>query len=64
MRAVTKKSSAVFSLALLVIFVVLAGLLQGVAQVRFGPLPILWWYGGVIAPAMAAVAALGRGARG
>jgi hypothetical protein len=64
MRAVTKKSSAVFSLALLVVFAVLAALPQGVAQIRVGPLSLLWWYGGVIAPALAAVAALGRGERG
>ena len=60
MRPVKKNASAVLSLALLAVFVVLASLPQGVAHVRFGPLSLLWWYGGVIAPALAVVAALGR----
>jgi hypothetical protein len=64
MRAVAKKSSAVFLLALLAVFAILAAPLAGVSQVRFGPLSLLWWYGGVIAPALAVAAALGRGGRG
>ena len=63
MRAVAKKSSAVFLRGLLAVFVVLAVPLAGVSQVRFGPLSLLWWYGGVLAPALAAAAALGRGGR-
>jgi hypothetical protein len=63
MRTVAKKSSAVFLLLLLAIFVLLAVPLASVAQVRFGPLSLLWWYGGVLAPVLAAAAALGRGER-
>jgi fumarate reductase subunit D len=63
MRPVTRKASAVFLLMLLALFVALASLPHGVAQIRFGPLSLLWWYGGVIAPALAVVAALGRGTR-
>ncbi len=63
MRAVAKKSSAVFLLLLLVLFAVLAVPLASVSQVRFGPLSLLWWYGGVLAPALAAAAVVGRGER-
>lgn len=63
MRPVTRKASAVFLLVLLALFVVLASLPQGVAHVRFGPLSMLWWYGGVIAPALAVAVALSRGER-
>jgi hypothetical protein len=64
MRPVTRKASAVFLLVLLALFLVLASLPMDVAQVRVGPLSLVWWYGGVIAPVLAAIAALGRGARG
>ena len=65
MRAVSKKSSAVLLLAILLTFVALAALPGGAGQVRVGPLSLVWWYGGVIAPALAVmVAVLGRGARG
>jgi hypothetical protein len=64
MRPVTRKASAVFLLVLLALFLVLASLPMDVAQVRVGPLSLVWWYGGVIAPVLAVIAALGRGARG
>ena len=65
MRAVSEKSSAVFLLALLLTVVALAALPGGAGLVRVGPLSLVWWYGGVIAPVLAVmVAVLGRGARG
>jgi hypothetical protein len=64
MRPVTRKASAVFLLVLLALFLVLASLPMDGAQVRVGPLSLVWWYGGVIAPVLAVIAALGRGARG
>ena len=64
MRPVTRKASAVFLLVLLALFLVLASLPGDVAQVRVGPLSLVWWYGAVIAPAFAMLAALVRGARG
>ena len=64
MRPVTRKASAVFLLVLLALFLVLASLPMDVAQVRVGPLSLVWWYGGVLAPALAAIAALGGRARG
>jgi hypothetical protein len=63
MRPVTRKASAVFLLVLLMLFLVLTSLPRDMAQVRVGPLSLVWWYGGVLAPALAAFAALGRGAR-
>lgn len=64
MRPVTRKASAVFLLVLLMLFLVLTSLPRDLAQVRVGPLSLAWWYGGVLAPALAAIAALSRGARG
>jgi hypothetical protein len=64
MRPVTRKASGVFLLVLLALFLVLASLPGDVAQVRVGPLSLVWWYGGVIAPALVLIAALARGARG
>jgi hypothetical protein len=49
---------------LLAVFLVLASLPGDVAQVRVGPLSLVWWYGGVVAPALALIAVLGRSARG
>ena len=63
MRPVTRKASAVFLLVLLALFLVLASLPGDVAQVRVGSLSLAWWYGGVIAPALALIAALARRAR-
>ena len=64
MRPVTRKASGVFLLVLLALFLVLVSLPGDVAQVRVGPLSLVWWYGGVIAPALALIAARARGARG
>jgi hypothetical protein len=65
MRAVPRKSSAVLLLAILLVFAALAALPGGAGHVRVGPLSLVWWFGGVIAPALAVtVAVLGRGARG
>ena len=65
MRAVPKKSSAVLFLVILLSYFALAALPGGAGHVRVGPLSLLWWYGGVIAPALAVtVAMLSRGARG
>ena len=64
MRPVMRKASGVFLLVLLALFLVLASLPGDVAQVRVGPLSLVWWYGGVLAPALAAIAALGGRARG
>lgn len=64
MRPVTRKASGVFLLVLLAFFLVLASLPGDVAQVRVGPLSLMWWYGGVIAPALALIAALAGSARG
>jgi predicted benzoate:H+ symporter BenE len=64
MRAVPGKSSAVLLLVLLLSFVALAALPGGTGHVRVGPLSLVWWYGGVIAPVLAVtVAVLSRGAR-
>jgi len=64
MRPVTRKASAVFLLVLLALFLVLSSLPGDVAQVRVGPLSLVWWYGGVTAPALAVISALVGGARG
>ena len=58
MRAVAKKSSSLLLLAVLVVFAVLVGLPGDVAQIRVGPLSLLWWWGGVLGPLVAVLAAL------
>ena len=64
MRAVAKKSSSLLLLAVLVVFAIIGALPGEVAQIRVGPLSLLWWWGGVAAPLAAALAALARsGAR-
>jgi len=57
MRAVAKKSSSLLLLAVLAIFAVLVALPGDVAQIRLGPLSLLWWWGGVLGPLAAALAA-------
>ena len=58
MRAVAKKSSSLLLLAVLAVFAILAALPGDVAQIRVGPLSLLWWWGGVMGPMAAALAAL------
>jgi hypothetical protein len=58
MRAVAKKSSSLLLLAVLVVFVILQALPRDVAQIRLGPLSLLWWWGGVLGPLIAVLAAL------
>ena len=54
MRTVTTRGMAVLLLLLvLVVFPVIAGLPNQVAAIRLAGLSVLWWYGGVIAPALA-----------
>jgi hypothetical protein len=65
MRAVAKKSSSLLLLAVPAVFAILVALPGDVAQIRIGPLSLLWWWGGVLGPLAAALAALvpalGRG---
>ena len=61
MRAVAKKSSSLLLLAVLAIFAVLVALPGDVAQIRLGPLSLLWWWGGVLGPLAAGLAALAQG---
>ena len=64
MRAVAKKSSSLLLLAVLVVFAIIGALPGEVAQIRVGPLSLLWWWGGVVGPLAAALAALAQaGAR-
>ena len=64
MRAVAKKSSSLSLLAVLAVFAILVALPGDVAQIRLGPLSLLWWWGGVVGPLAAALAALAQaGAR-
>ena len=58
MRAVAKKSSSLLLLAVLVVFAILHALPGDVAQIRLGPLSLLWWWGGVLGPLIAVLAAL------
>lgn len=58
MRAVAKKSSSLSLLAVLAIFAILVALPGDVAQIRLGPLSLLWWWGGVLGPLVAVLAAL------
>ncbi len=68
MRAVAKKSSSLLLLAVPAVFAILVELPGDVAQIRIGPLSLLWWWGGVLGPLAAALAALaaasGRGVPG
>jgi hypothetical protein len=58
MRAVAKKSSGLLLLAVPAVFAILGALPGDVAQIRIGPLSLLWWWGGVLGPLVAALAAL------
>ena len=58
MRAVARKSSSLLLLAVLAVFAVLVSLPGDVAQIRVGPLSLLWWWGGVVGPLAAALAVL------
>ena len=58
MRAVAKKSSSLLLLAVLAVFAILGALPGEVAQIRVGPLSLLWWWGGVLGPLVAVLAAL------
>jgi hypothetical protein len=58
MRAVAKKSSSLLLLAVLVVFAILSALPGDVSQIRLGPLSLLWWWGGVLGPLIAVLAAL------
>lgn len=60
MRAVAKKSSSLLLLAVLAIFAILVALPGDMAQIRLGPLSLLWWWGGVLGPLAAALAALAQ----
>jgi hypothetical protein len=65
MRAVAKKSSSLLLLAVLVVFAIIGALPGDVSQIRLGPLSLLWWWGGVLGPLIAVLAALVQaGARG
>lgn len=61
MRAVAKKSSSLLLLAVLAVFALLVALPGDVAQIRLGPLSLLWWWGGALGPLAAALAAHARG---
>lgn len=61
MRAVAKKSSSLWHLAVLAVFAILVALPGDVAQIRLGSLSLLWWWGGVLGPLAAALAALAQG---
>jgi hypothetical protein len=58
MRAVAKKSSSLLLLAVLVVFAIIGALPGDVSQIRLGPLSLLWWWGGVLGPLIAVLAAL------
>jgi hypothetical protein len=52
MRPVTKRSAGVVLLSILLAgFLLLAALPNQLASIRVGGLSLLWWYGGVLAPA-------------
>jgi hypothetical protein len=61
MRAVAKKSSSLLLLGVLAVFAILGALPGDVAQIRVGPLSLLWWWGGVLGPLAAVLAALAQG---
>ena len=59
MRAVTNRTKAVLLLLLLlVIFPLIAVLPNQVAAVRLAGLSLIWWYAGVVAPCLGALASL------
>lgn len=60
MRAVAKKSSSLLLLGVLAVFAILGALPGDVAQIRVGPLSLLWWWGGVLGPLAAVLAALAQ----
>ncbi len=59
MRTVTTRAVGSALLLLLLAGLLLLGALPNrLASIRFGGLPLLWWYGGVLAPALAVVVAI------
>jgi hypothetical protein len=59
MRPVTKKTAGVALLSLLLAgFFLLGALPNRTAGIRVGGLSLLWWYGGVLAPVLAALVAI------
>ena len=59
MRPVTSRSTGVVLLWLLLAgFLLLGALPNQAASIRLGGLPLLWWYGGVLAPALAVLVAI------
>lgn len=59
MRPVTTRTTGVVLLALLLAgFLLLDALPNQVASIRVGGLSLLWWYGGVLAPGLAALVAI------
>jgi hypothetical protein len=58
MRPVTTRTTGVVLLALLLAgFLVLGALPNQLASIRVAGLSLLWWYGGLFAPAMAVLVA-------
>jgi hypothetical protein len=60
--SITPRATTAVLLSLLAGFLVLAALPNDAANVRLAGLSLIWWYGGLLAPA-AAVLAAGVGAR-
>ncbi len=59
MRPVTPRSTGVVLLWLLLVgFLLLGALPNHTASIRLGGLPLLWWYGGVLAPLAGVLAAV------
>jgi len=59
MRPVTTRTTGVVLLALLLAgFLLLGALPNHVAAIRVVGLSLLWWYGGVLAPVLAALVAI------
>ena len=59
MRPVTSRSTGVLVSSLLLAgFLLLGALPNQTASIRLGGLSLLWWYGGVLAPAAGVLAAI------
>ena len=54
----TRVLAALLLLLVLIAYPAIAGLPHQIATIRLAGLSILWWYGGVVAPALAALIAI------
>jgi hypothetical protein len=59
MRVVmTRSAAAILLLVVLAAFLVIAALPHQIGAIRIAGLSLLWWFGGVIAPVLAAIIAI------